>query len=286
MGLFKRTIPQTIRIITNIIFWSRETVEIHKVENFLSESLSRKVRIDIFLPPNYFEEPDQRYPLLFFNDGQDMEAVKMAATLDQLYKENAIRKIIVIGIYADDRLQEYGTANQLDYQNRGSKAMNYSKFIREEFIPFIHQRYRASEHPKDYGFAGFSLGGLSAFDLVWNNSQFFNIVGVFSGSLWWRSQPFTTEAPDANRIAHDMVASSAKREGLRFWFQAGTNDEKADRNNNGIIDAIDDTLHLMNELEHKGYDRDKDFTYVQVEGGEHNPNTWAGSTTRIFKMGL
>lgn len=283
MGLFKRTIPQTLRIITNILFWSQETVEIHKVNNFLSERLSRKIQFDIFLPPGYFEHKTEQYPLLVFNDGQDLEAVKMAATLDHLYKEKNIQKIIVVGIYAGDRLQEYGTARQLDYQQRGSKSMDYSSFILNEFLPFMHQRYRISNESADYGFAGFSLGGLSALDMVWNHSNIFKTVGVFSGSLWWRSKPYSPENPDANRIMHTMVAADAYRQGLRFWFQAGTEDEKADRNNNGIIDAIDDTLQLMDELERKGYQRNIDFTYVQVEGGEHNPATWAAVLPEFLK---
>ena len=275
MGLFKRTIPQTLRIITNIFFWSKETVEIHRIENFISERLSRKVRCDVFLPPGYFENKDQSYPLLLFNDGQDLEAVQLANTLDSLYKDKKIKNIIIVGVYAGDRLQEYGTANRLDYQNRGSKALDYTLFIKEELLPFLEQRYRLSLQAAETGFAGFSLGALSAFDIVWNNSDIFNLVGVFSGSLWWRSQPYSPEDPDAHRIAHTMVIEDSKKEGLRFWFQAGTNDEQADRNNNGIIDAIDDTLHLMHVLEDKGYARNEDFTYLEVEGGEHNPQTWA-----------
>jgi enterochelin esterase-like enzyme len=56
---------------------------------------------------------------------------------------------------------------------------------------------------------------------------------------------------------------------------AGTEDETADRNNNGIIDAIDDTLTLMQALQEKGKEELKDFTYVEVEGGKHEPETWS-----------
>ncbi len=233
------------------------------------------MRFDVFLPPAYFENKAESYPILLFNDGQDMEAIKLAKTLDQLYKKKELKKIIVVGIHAGDRTHEYGTAGKLDYQNRGNKALEYTHFIIEELLPFLHVRYRCSLHSADYTFAGFSLGALSAFDIVWNHPEIFKNIGVFSGSLWWRSQPYTPENPDGHRILHQMVASSEKKEGLKFWFQAGTNDELEDRNNNDIIDAIDDTLHLMNELENKGYARNNDFTYLQVEGGEHNPQTWA-----------
>ena len=40
---------------------------------------------------------------------------------------------------------------------------------------------------KEKSFCGFSLGGLSALDIVWNHPTEFTKVGVFSGSLWWRT---------------------------------------------------------------------------------------------------
>ena len=61
---------------------------------------------------------------------------------------------------------------------------------------------------------------------------------------------------------------------LKFWFQAGTNDEKSDRNGNGVIDSIDDTLDLIVELTKKGYRPFHDIDYVETQEGEHNHNTW------------
>lgn len=72
---------------------------------------------------------------------------------------------------------------------------------------------------------------------------------------------------------HNKIRNSEHKNGLKFWFECGTNDEKADRNNNGIIDAIEDTLDLIKELKLKGYS-ENDIKYVEVEGGEHNFNTW------------
>ena len=64
---------------------------------------------------------------------------------------------------------------------------------------------------------------------------------------------------------------------LKFWFQTGTLDEKADRNKNGIIDSIDDTIDLIRELEAKGYKRPDDIRYMEVVGGRHDTATWAAA---------
>jgi hypothetical protein len=41
-----------------------------------------------------------------------------------------------------------------------------------------------------------------------------------------------------------------------------------------VIDAIQDTTELMDELERKGFRRGLDMIYVQVENGDHHQRTW------------
>ena len=48
---------------------------------------------------------------------------------------------------------------------------------------------------------------------------------------------------------------------MKFFFECGTADEKEDRNENGVIDSIDDTLDLIATLKNKGYDSGKDISY-------------------------
>jgi len=246
-------------------FEKRQSINIHSVQ------LNRLVRIDLYFPPSLSWFSQKPYSCLFFNDGQDMEVMKTEQTLDQLFKAKAIKPFMLAAIHAGDRMQEYGTAAQADYAGRGSKAKAYTAFIIEELLPLLQEQYDVRS--KGHTIAGCSLGGLSAFDIAWSYPDIFAQAGIFSGSLWWRSAPFRADDPDADRIAHDMVRSAQKQKSLRFWFEAGTKDETADRNNNGVIDAIDDTLDLIRVLKKKGYS-DQDIKYLEVEGGEHNPQTW------------
>ena len=66
--------------------------------------------------------------------------------------------------------------------------------------------------------------------------------------------------------------------------QFGTEDETADRNNNGIIDAIDDTVSLIDELKRKGYS-DNDIEYLELKDGRHNVPTWARAFPDFLKWG-
>lgn len=275
MQFLKKRFPKKIRFFNKIFFHPEYSLEIHSLQNFFSEALQRDVHIDVFLPPGHFSKTKKAYPTLFLNDGQDMPALGLAGALERLYAKKRIPEIIVVAIHANqNRMQEYGIPGRPDYKKRGARAQAYADFLLGELIPELRKRYKISDTSGQTAVAGFSLGGLCAFGLAWGHPGVFGKVGVFSGSLWWRAKAFTPKAPDAHRIVHEMVAGSPKREGLKFWLQAGTEDEKEDRNNNGIIDAIDDTLGLIRELKKLGYREGQDIKYVEVKGGRHNPETW------------
>ena len=251
------------------------TVTVRRDDSLYSVPLRRSVHLDIVLPPDY-QESTGIYPVLYMNDGQDLSRLHMTAVLDSLYEKKAIRPFVLVAIHAGDRIQEYGTAAHADYMNRGSKAARYTDFVLTELLPYIKKHYRVSTDPAQSVFAGFSLGGLSAFDIAFHHPDRFSKVGVFSGSFWWRSK--STEAgyrDETDRIMHDLVRKGAYHKNLRFWFETGTEDETSDRNNNGIIDAIEDTTDLIDELVKKGYRREKDIRYVEIKGGKHNQETWS-----------
>jgi enterochelin esterase-like enzyme len=154
-----------------------------------------------------------------------------------------------------------------------------------ELIAYLHYRYSVSRNPEDHAIAGFSMGGLSAFDIAWNHADYFKKVGAFSGSFWWRRRDansrFYSESRD--RIMHQQIRKGKIKPGLKFWFQTGTNDEASDRNKNGIIDSIDDTLDLIAALTRKGYRPFLDIQYLEIKNGEHNLKTWGEAMPHFLK---
>ena len=252
------------------------TVDVVLLPKLASQALGNSREITVFLPPGYAQEPTRRYPTLYVNDGQDQEALQLHETLAKLFQRQQIPPIIVVAVPTnDDRLQEYGTAVCPNAQELGTKAADYGRFLTNELMPTIHQQFRTSQNPADIGIFGVSLGGLSAFDIAWNHPDQFGVVGVMSGSFWWRASEEETAVPPGRLIAHEMVRGTAGRPNLRLWFEAATQDEASDRDNNGVIDAIQDTLELIDELQAIGFSRGEDVVYVEVPGGRHNYLTWA-----------
>jgi esterase/lipase superfamily enzyme len=225
--------------------------------------------------------------LLLINDGQELGRLGLAGILDELQETGNLGPLLCAGIYAGpERKQEYGTAYRPDYQGWGARAGDYDRFIMEELIPAIRRKY-AVEAFKEKAFAGFSLGALSAMDIVWRHPEEFARAGLFSGSFWWRTMDKEDPSFDEHRdrIMHDEVRKGGYYPWLKFFFECGTEDEREDRNRNGVIDSIDDAQDLIGELVRKGYDANKDIRYLQIEGGRHEVGTWAKAMPEFLLWG-
>lgn len=267
----------------------KETVEEKENASILVEQLAldsdyleRTVVIDVYLPTSVMHS--ERLNLLLINDGQDLRTMGFKNILEKL-SSDSMEPMICVGIHCGpDRKNEYGTACQPDYKGWGSKAGLYTRFIFDELLPFIRKKYHVPSF-KEKSFAGFSLGALSAMDIVWNNPTQFSKVGVFSGSLWWRRKGYGEGYDDEkDRIMHLQVRKGGFYPWLKFFFQTGQLDETADRNNNGIIDSIDDTLDMIVTLKAKGY-TDEHIRYRELADGSHDVETWARALPEFLKWG-
>lgn len=259
------------------------TVEHHILTSLF---LGRDVKVDFYFPPKPADTSD--LSLLLINDGQDLVTMQFEDILDELYEGKTVDNLFCVGIHCSaDRKNEYGTARYLDYKGRGAKAALYNRFVLEELMPFIRTSLSIYSF-KEKCFAGFSLGGLCALDIVWNHPLEFSKAGVFSGSLWWRDkdQDDADFDEEKNRIMHRQVSDDPNfYPWLKFFFEVGTMDETADRNNNGIIDAIDDTISFIDILEQKGYNRQTDIKYLELKDGRHDVPTWAKAFPDFLKWG-
>lgn len=257
------------------------------IENrtLLSVFLEREVKIDFFLPKNIADPSSMS--LLLINDGQNMNELGLQDILENLYADQLIKPILIAAIHTSShRKMEYGVASQADYLGRGARAGAYTYFILRELLPFIRDSYQIASF-KERAFAGFSLGALMAMDIVWNHPEKFSKAGLFSASFWWRSIDQTEREydDDKHRIMHQVIRNGKYQRGLKFFFQCGNMDETMDRNNNGIIDSIDDTLDIIKELEAKGYNRGKDIEYLEMPDGKHDIATWGRAMPEFLKWG-
>ncbi len=232
----------------------------------LSHTLNRKVVVQFYFPKIRGFDPSSA-PHLLFNDGQLLEKMGVKQILHKLYIHNQLKPCVLVAIHSDEnRVNELGTSKIMAV-NLGQHSEAYQHFILNELLPKITTTTQLF-------IAGFSLGGLSAMDISLNHPYTFMGVGVFSGAFWWRSKPLNLNMPDANLIIPYKIQALSRPPLNHYWFQTGTLDEINDRNNNGVIDSIDDTQTVINCLLKKGVAQKK-ITYLEKIGGKHNEKTWA-----------
>jgi enterochelin esterase-like enzyme len=277
--------PPSLRIF-DAMNLAHPAFSISVIKSISSRYLGRVVDLELITPAGINEV--SHLPLLLVNDGQDFAKMPLLPMLDQLWKQHEIAPLLVVGIHAGpDRKMEYGVAGMPDYMGRGALADAYQHFVAKELIPFLLQHWSLPSFA-ELSVAGFSLGGLSALDMAWTNLLPFKRVGVFSGSLWWRcvDQADPCYNDHAHRIMHGRIRETEQVPShLQFFFQCGALDEKSDRNKNGVIDSIDDTLDLINELKAKGFNANQAIRYEEFPDGKHDVPTWAKAMPLFLKWG-
>lgn len=212
------------------------------------------LRATVYLPPGYAVSQG-RYPVLYLNDGQDRDAVGLQPTLQRLIGEGTIRAPIVVAIdMPRDRMGAYGLSDraagrsliaQTKYGPVGTHAHAYSEWMVRTLVPTIDARYRTRTTPDARAILGWSLGGLNAFNLGWQYPDVFGRAGAFSPSFWLSAERGDADTVQHTRLAQRMIDGSEPRNGARWFFAVGTDEETDDRDGDGINDAIDDTRDLI-----------------------------------------
>ena len=243
-------------------------------DSLYSRHLQRKVTLTIVNTPL----PDDKsiMNLLLLNDGQDLDQMRIIPIMDSLFQSGKIGPLLIVAIHAGDRMQEYGIADRPDYMKRGAKAKYYNDFVDNELLPFIKKRAGIKKF-RSVAIAGWSLGGLSAFDIAWNNSDKIDKAGVFSGSFWWRDKDSndSTYSDDKNRIILAKMRASRKKPAIQFWFMSGNLEESSDRDKDGIIDVQDDIEDLRLLLMERGIVSKENLPYTIDKLGKHDIPTWS-----------
>ncbi len=213
-------------------------------DELYSRHLQRHVKLSIINTPVPDDKSEMN--LLLFNDAQQMNQLEMKEIIDSLYRKRLIKPLIVVGIYGNEK-DEYGVSGYKAYQNQGDKADHYSAFIDDELYPFAKKKAGVRKF-SSVVISGCTMGGLSAFDIAWDNADKINKVGVFSGSFGVTD--IAKETPGYNdstdRIILNKIKASRKRPDLQFWFYGDDATETGVRYHDSItINHTEDLIKLI-----------------------------------------
>jgi len=231
---------------------------------------SREVRV--WLPPRY-EVADERYPVIYFHDGQNM--FRPGGPFGCWFAEDAaaeemkagrMRAAIMVAIPNNEadmgnaRITEYqppSDANPRDTQRGNGICDRYAEFLLGKIKPAIDGKYRTLPDRENTAVAGSSMGGLLSLWLGLN-TDVFGSVGVFSPALW--TSPNFMKA----------VMKARRKDGLRIYMDMGTREK-----GNTTGDYWQDALAVREAFVKQGYVEGEDFLWNPGEGDEHNEKAWA-----------
>jgi enterochelin esterase-like enzyme len=254
-------------------------------QQILVPAFNQAVQVQVFLPPGYSRTSHQRYPSLYLNDGQDVDAVGLAATFTQLIAEQKIRPVIVVAVsMLPDRMGTYGFSDrsrqqslpaQTRYGPVGLKAHEYSDWLAGSLVPFIDAHYRTMAKSESRAIAGWSLGAANAFNIGWNYPEVFGRVGGFSSSFWLSA----VSGDPSTAIVQSLIRQKPLPANFSLWLAVGDAEETDDRDGDGVIDVVDDSQGVIEALSAKvmqsgSANAQYDIQLKLFPGGQHNQQTW------------
>jgi enterochelin esterase-like enzyme len=158
--------------------------------------------------------------VLYSNDGQALGVMDAATIMATEVLAGRMVPIIIVGIHSDTdwRGEEYALAGRQAMTVNGPGAAAFQQFVLDSVMPLIEARYRVARGPSHTALMGWSLGGLSAFDMVWNHADLFGIAGLF-WLLLVADNNGTPAERQAGRLTHRMVrkVSPIPRQHFGSW---------------------------------------------------------------------
>lgn len=239
--------------------------ELRKHERFRSRFLRNQRDVIVYVPPGYDEDSSRRFAVLYLHDGQNLfdgatsfvpgMDWRVGQTADQCIEEGTVEPLIIVGIYnaGKNRINEYTPTK--DARAGGGRADRYAKFLVEELMPFVQEKYRALHVPASTGIGGSSLGGLASLYIGLKFPQIFGRIAALSPSVWWNQRAIL-------RLVREMTPQPRPR----VWLDIGT------RESPRIVGEVEQFRDLLMK---KGWRLNDDLHYECIEGGEHNEAAWA-----------
>jgi len=126
--------------------------------------------IQVYLPARF--RRGRKYPLLVVHDGAEyMRYAELKTVLDNLIHRLEIPSLIAVMTESPRRLEEYA-ANE-----------THARFIVEELVPMIEERFPTYRKPEYRGMMGASFGAVATLHAAWKYPGFFSRLLLQSGSF-------------------------------------------------------------------------------------------------------
>lgn len=239
-----------------------------------SEFLNETRHVQVWLPPDYSDDPTRRYPVIYMPDGQNLFDPRIASWgidwgIDEAIVRGStagdFRSAIVVGAWStSQRLYEYSPWDG---------APQYARFLIEELMPRVNREFRTLTGPANTFTVGSSGGGLLSYYLVREHADVFGACGCLSTHFPLSPAmiaSFLGEDPtgldDTPLILRDIADGATMPATARPFFDYGTEG----------LDASYEPTHLAvrDWLLSQGRVEGEDFVVREYPGADHSESAW------------
>ncbi|HSP17101.1 MAG TPA: alpha/beta hydrolase-fold protein [Thermoanaerobaculia bacterium] len=242
-----------------------------RISGFESKILGNTRDVVVYVPAGYDDRRDQRHPVLYMHDGQNLfeperafipgQHWRLREAADAAIGERTAAPMLIVGIdnAGVERIDEY-TPDHDPKKDAGGRAEDYGWMIIEELKPMIDRGYRTSGETAT---GGSSLGGLVSLHLAFRHPDLFRRAAAMSPSVWWNGQS----------ILREVDASHAPTR-PRLWVDVGGREG---------AEALAGARALRARLEREGWN-DENFRYVEDRRGDHSERAWARRVRKVLEF--
>ena len=223
--------------------------------------------IFVWLPPNYDEQKDRRFPVFYMHDGQNLIDPRTSTTFidwqvdetaDSLIRKGEVEPFIIVGMNnTDDRGTEY---------NNTPLGKLYERLVVEKIKPFIDSHYRTLTDSKNTAVGGSSMGGLISMMFAWDYPNVFSKAACFSPAFKFQGFDYTKVIENDKSTMKNLIFYIDNGGiGLETILQPGVDE-------------------MIKVLKAKGYTEGKNLVVYFDKTAEHNEAAWAKRVWRPIKL--
>jgi len=251
---------------------SKDPIDRLQTFSFHSTILPDDRTVSVYLPPQYDQEPERRFPVFYLHDGQNLfdpqtsfvagHTWRAGMTADRMSLSGEAEPVILVGVANTGlrRMAEYTPTR--DYRLGGGEGHAYGRLLTEELKPWVDNHFRTFSQAEHTGLGGSSLGGLVTLYLGLEYPAVFGRLAVMSPSVWWNQ-----------RSILGFVAEFEGKMRPKIWLDIGTAE--------GTRHVRDAEL-LHRRLLQQGWKSGVDVELLKVAGGVHSEDAWAARFDKVL----
>lgn len=245
--------------------------------------------VEVWLPREYAENPERRFPVLYMHDGQNVFNPKTSyagiawradSTAAVEIAAGRVQPMIIVAVWnspkrfqeycpakpvmqAEPEVQEYLNAMRKDFQ-KDLLADEYLRFLVTELKPFIDSAYRTKTTAESTAICGSSMGGLISMYAICEYPDVFGSAACVS-THW--PLGYNNDNPAISKVLKDYVQKSLPSPvNHRLYFDYGT------QTLDSLYEVHQDKINEI--MVEKGYVYGKNWQTCKFQGAEHSEPSW------------